>query len=125
MARQRKQLDEEQQKPKPEDIEVHEPVDYLQRGWFYYSQGDSSHAVLDFREAVAGMRDDAEAFYALGMALKAAGQNEEASAQFQRAIDLAPQLADLAKGQIIGHLARMQLNLLAHDAEASAKEGKE
>lgn len=123
MARQRKQPEEEHQKPKPEDLEVHDPDDYLQRGWFYYSQGDSSHAILDFREAVAGMPEDAEALYALGMALKAAGQNEEASSQFQRAIDLAPQLSDLAKGQIVGHLARMQLNFLTHGAEAPAKEG--
>jgi Flp pilus assembly protein TadD len=123
MARQNKQAEEEHQKLEAKDIEVHDPGDYVQRGWFYYSQGDSSHAILDFREAAAGMPDDAEALYALGMALKAAGQNEEASAQFQRAIDLAPQLSDLAKGQIVGHLARMQLNFLTHGAETPAKEG--
>lgn len=66
-------------------------------GWVLHQRGDYKAAVSLLEEAVAGLPDLAMARYHLGMSYLSSGEMAKASEQLKKALDLAPNDAELAE----------------------------
>lgn len=66
-------------------------------GWIQHQRGDYKAAVSLLEEAVAGLPDLAMARYHLGMSYLSSGEMAKASEQLKKALDLAPNDAELAE----------------------------
>ena len=64
-------------------------------GWIHYQTGDFRNAVVLLEEAAAELPNLALVRYHLGMSYIATGQNEKAAEQLKKALDLAPDNAEL------------------------------
>jgi tetratricopeptide (TPR) repeat protein len=62
--------------------------DYVRRGMAYYARKQFDAAAADLNKAISLNPKEREAYYALGMVMKAQGKKEEAVAAFQQALDL-------------------------------------
>ena len=68
-------------------------------GWVAYLRGDNSSALSLLKDAAAKLPNSSVVQYHLGMSYLAAGQDADASERFKKAIELAPNDAQL-KGKI-------------------------
>ena len=62
--------------------------DFVRRGMAYYARKQYDAAVADLNKAISLNPQEREAYYALGMVLKAQEKKEEAVAAFQKTLDL-------------------------------------
>lgn len=58
------------------------------RAWRSHSVGRDDSAIEEFRKLLAASPDDVDTLYGLGMALRGAGQTEEAVEVFSRILEL-------------------------------------
>jgi len=62
--------------------------DYLKRGMAYYARKQYENAENDLRTALSLNDDLLDAYYSLGMVLKAASKGEEAIQAFEKVLDM-------------------------------------
>jgi tetratricopeptide (TPR) repeat protein len=87
--------------------------EYALRGWEYYAAKDYQKAEADLRESLRLDPDDLDVNYALGLALKASGQNIPAVEAFRKVAELASYQADPVRSRMVRRLALGQI----HDIE--------
>ena len=62
--------------------------DFQKRGMAYYARKQFKDAEADLKKAVSMNENNIDAYYSLGMVLKAANQNDEAVAAFNHVINI-------------------------------------
>jgi len=96
----------------PTSIEDPSTADDVQNsGMAYYARKDYSAAEADLKKALQLDNNHVDAYYSLGMVLKAAGKNEEAVAAFNQVINLIATLGgenatkyDMLRKLALGHV---------------------
>ena len=85
-------------------------IEYVDRGWLYYHINDFSNSISDFKAALQMDPEDINTMYALGLALKAGGQNDEAKAIFNQVIEHSHIIDRSDRAQILKSLATGHYN---------------
>jgi len=96
----------------PKNIESPSTADdYQKRGMAYYARKDYNAAEADLNKAIQLDNNHLDAYYSLGMVLKAVGKNEEAVAAFNQVIHLVSTLggenatkSDMLRKLALGHV---------------------
>ena len=88
------------------------PEEYLERGWLYYSRQKFDKAESDIRQVLQADPADIEAWYALGLTLKAQGNTDKAIEAFAKVDQSTAYLDDRQRAMIILRLAHGQVNLI-------------
>jgi tetratricopeptide (TPR) repeat protein len=90
--------------------------EYLRQGWANYGKGDLRTAEERFRKAISLGPALIDAFYGLGLALKAQGRREEAIEIFQKLVDLLERdtTLDNIRRTMLQRLTKGQINLLKY-----------
>lgn len=81
--------------------------EYMRRGWAYHSRRQEQKAEMDFQKALALKPDLVDAYYVLGLVLKAQGQNKEAVSYFNQVLSL------IASGVIVDNIKAEMLRRLS------------
>jgi len=89
----------------PEALPATTAAEYAIRGWSFYAAGNYPKAEDDLREALCLEPDNVDTTYALGLVLKAAGQNTQAVETFRQAAALAEYMDDKVRGRMVRRLA--------------------
>ncbi len=95
--------------------EMAEPTtaaDFLRRGMGFYARKQYEKAEADLRKATSLDPDAKDAYYSLGMVLKAQGRKEEAVQAFQRAIDVLTADKSDVSAEMLRRLALGHINEL-------------
>ncbi len=79
---------------------------YSNLGWGYYGQRKYDDAVKAFRQALSLDRNLTDGHYGLGLTLKESGARQDAIAEFEAVVKLAPQDQNGVRGQMLARLAR-------------------
>ena len=79
-------------------------------GWGFYGQRQYDAAAKAFEQALTLDRELTDAYYGLGLALKASGAAQAAVSAFETVVKLAPQDPSWVRGQMLGRLARGHIN---------------
>src|SRR5712692_317294 len=83
---------------------------YSNLGWGYYGQRKYEGAATAFRQALSLDRNLTDAHYGLGLTLKESGAGQDAVAEFEAVVKLAPQDQNAVRGQMVARLARGHIN---------------
>jgi tetratricopeptide (TPR) repeat protein len=83
-------------------------------GWALYGLERYQEAVESLREAHRKYPDDAETGYALGLALKQVGEDQEARKAFETVLDHLDTLEGDIRSDMMKKLAKGQINVLDH-----------
>jgi cytochrome c-type biogenesis protein CcmH/NrfG len=89
--------------------------DYYREGWTLHgSKKDEVAAEEDFRQAIALDTNSVEAYYGLGLVLKAQDRRQEAIAAFQKVVDLleASTTDDRSRSHMLRRLSIGHMNML-------------
>ncbi len=88
--------------------------DYLRQGWAHYGRRDPSAAEERFRKAISLSPALIDAFYGLGLALKAQGKGDDAVEIFNKLVDLLEKdsTLDSIRRTMLQRLTKGQINLL-------------
>lgn len=96
--------------PDPDSMNPQSDVELFGRGWLYYSHQKYEQAEADFRLILQKDGTNVDAWYALGLTLKALGRSQQAVdafTQIDRYINL---IEDSQRATIISRLAHGQIN---------------
>jgi cytochrome c-type biogenesis protein CcmH/NrfG len=88
--------------------------DYYREGWtFHGSKQDETAAEESFRQAIALNPNSVEAYYGLGLVLKAQDRRQEAIPAFQKVVDLleANPIDDRSRSQMLRRLSIGHMNM--------------
>lgn len=97
----------------PATIEPQSADDFIKRGYAYHARREFEQAEADFRQALALNPSSSEAYYALGLNLKAQDRKEEAVRAFQQTLDRLDQMdEDAVRAHMLSRLAKGHINLL-------------
>ena len=91
----------------PTDIGTH-----LRLGWAYYGEDLLEEAVIAFQAAIDRFPEDVEALYALGLALKKRGKDQEALKYFKQVTASVDKLDDEIRGEMLRRLAVGHANVI-------------
>lgn len=97
----------------PENVQMKKPEtasQSYQQGWLLYAAGKYEAAIEYYQQALRENPNHVEALYALGLALKAAGDKDKAVASFEKVLSLIPTLEDLAKATMLNRLTQGQIS---------------
>jgi tetratricopeptide (TPR) repeat protein len=94
----------------PATMNAKTAVDYARRGWLFYSNQKYEKAVDDFRHVLEEERNEIDTWYGLGLSLKAAGASIDAVDAFGKVLELIGSLDDKQRANILGRLAKGQIN---------------
>lgn len=94
----------------PAAVKVESIMDYSSRGWLYYSSGQFENAVDDFRHVLEVEKDDIDAWYGLGLSLKAAGDTIGAVDAFTSVLGLIGSVNDKQRVNVLTRLVKGQIN---------------
>lgn len=83
---------------------------YSNLGWGYYGQRKYEEAFKAFGQALTLDRNLIDGHYGLGLALKESGARQDAIAEFEAVVKLAPQDQNTVRGQMLSRLARGHIN---------------
>jgi tetratricopeptide (TPR) repeat protein len=83
---------------------------YCNLGWGYYGQRKYDDSVKAFRQALSLERNLTDGHFGLGLALKEAGAAQDAVAEFEAVVKLAPQDQNVVRGQMVARLAHGHIN---------------
>jgi tetratricopeptide (TPR) repeat protein len=88
--------------------------EYLRQGWSHYGKRDLQAAEERFRKAISLSPALIDAFYGLGLVLKAQGRSEEAIEIFTKLVDLLEKdsTMDNIRRTMLQRLTKGQINLL-------------
>jgi tetratricopeptide (TPR) repeat protein len=98
--------------PDPNMLTPQSPADYLERGWLFYSRQKYEQAEEDFRQVLKQDPANADAWYALGLALKALGKGPQAIDAFTHVDQVIAGVEDRQRVMIILRLTHGQVNLI-------------
>ncbi len=86
--------------------------EYVERGWMFYSKDEYTKAVTDFQKALELNPKHSDTLYALGLALHAAGQSQEAIQAFEETIVTLKDNPDeeRARASMLERMARGHIN---------------
>ncbi|NUM43262.1 MAG: tetratricopeptide repeat protein [Anaerolineales bacterium] len=89
--------------------------DYIKRGYAYHARQEYAPADEDFRKAISMDSSSTEAYYALGLNLKAQNRKEEATKAFQQALNFMNALEekDTVRAHMLTRLTKGHINQLA------------
>jgi tetratricopeptide (TPR) repeat protein len=79
-------------------------AEYHRRGTAHYARKHYDPAVEDFKKAISLDENMVDAYYSLGMALKAIGRKEEAATAFRKVVDLIS--VESVSGSVAGDMLR-------------------
>lgn len=99
---------DEMEKKKPENIE-----DFIDQGWSYHAQEkDETKAEQSFRDALSINPESIDAYYGLGLVLKAQSRREESTDAFKKVIELieAHPTEEQARGEMMRRLSMAHIN---------------
>jgi len=96
--------------PDPDQINPQTTDDFLERGWLYYTHKKYELAEADFNHVLQHEPANADAWYALGLTLKAMGENQKAVTAFARIASVIGEIDDHQRATIISRLAHGQIN---------------
>lgn len=104
----------EETKEAEEEFQPQTAAEFVRRGWQNHSRKLYAEAEEDFRKALSLDHDLIDAWYGLGMTLKARRQREGARDSFQQVIRRLeePQGDDRVRAKMLRRLATAQLDLL-------------
>lgn len=105
-----KKVKVEEAAPQPEKLNPQTPAEFTARGWIYYSQKKYAQAISDYRMALESEPENADIYYALGLALKASGATAEALDAFHKIDAVLSKIEDRQKATIVSRLAHGQIN---------------
>jgi tetratricopeptide (TPR) repeat protein len=88
--------------------------EYLKRGVAFYARKQYENAENDLKTAIAMDADQVDAYYCLGMVLKAASKNEEAILCFEKVLDLLSQsrMKNYDRQAMLRRLAKGHINFM-------------
>jgi tetratricopeptide (TPR) repeat protein len=89
----------------PDKLPAQTGDEYLTRGWAFYGIKNYTRAETDLREALVLDQDNPDAYFALGLTLKASGQKNTAIEAFRQAASLTQYLSDTVRGRMVRRLA--------------------
>ena len=81
-------------------------------GWGYYAKGRYDEAVAQFNKALELDRDNFDAVYGLGLALKKVGKKAEALTALERALTLAPTAENKSRTDMLERMIDSHMNWL-------------
>ncbi len=89
-------------------------AELLRQGWNEYGSGHFEDAEKSFRKILDQTADSIEAYYGLGLALKAQDRREETIRAFQKVVDLLEkdQSVDRVRKTMLRRLALGHINIL-------------
>ena len=96
--------------PDPNTLTPQSTPEYAERGWLFYSRQKFEQAEADFRQVLQQEPDNADAWYALGLVLKALGRSPQAIDAFTRVDEAASAIKDRQRAMIILRLTHGQVN---------------
>lgn len=105
----------EELRASPDDVQDPQSVaDYLRRGWAYHARDQEDLAEQDFRAALAIDSKSVDAYYGLGMTLKAQGRSDPAVEAFKKALELLENGAvdDRTRAEMLHRLSVAHVNEL-------------
>lgn len=106
--------------PELEKIEAHaseNPNEFepqLELGWALYGRDRTEEAIDQLKQVVQRFPEKSEAYYALGLAHKRAGNKSEATQAFDRAIENADQSLEGVRSDMMRGLAKRQIHQIEH-----------
>jgi len=85
---------------------------YFESGWRHYSKKEYYRAEADYQKTLEIAPGNADAMYAMGMAVAASGRSDEAVTIFEKAIEMLQQLKDedWVRINMLTRLARGHIN---------------
>jgi tetratricopeptide (TPR) repeat protein len=96
--------------PDPDSLNPQSDVEFFERGWLYYSHQKYEQAEADFRLILQKDGANVDAWYALGLALKALGSSQQAVDAFTQIDRFINQVEDRQRATIISRLSHGQIN---------------
>lgn len=98
--------------PDPAAMNAETPMEYASRGWLFFSNHKYDRAVDDFRHILDVDKNDLDAWYGLGLSLKAAGSSDEAVEAFNHVLGLISVIENKQRASVLERLAKGQVNLI-------------
>ena len=98
--------------PDPNTLTPQSTSEFLERGWLFYSHQKFEQAEADFRRVLEQERDNVDAWYALGLVLKALGKGPQAIDAFAHVDNSISLIEDRQRAMIITRLTHGQVNLI-------------
>lgn len=98
--------------PDPDKMNPQTNDELLERGWLYYSREKFELAETDFQAVLQKEPANVDAWYALGLTLKAMGSTQRAFEAFSRIDSFIGEIDDHQRATIISRLAHGQKNLI-------------
>ncbi len=97
----------------PTSMSPQTPSEFAARGWLFFGRQEYAKAVADYRQALDSNDNDPDTLYALGMALAASSQPQEAIGAFERALASLASLDDAVRVRMLtrlikGHISRIK-----------------
>ena len=102
-------------KADPTEINPQTAADYIKRGYAYHARQDFVKADEDLSKAISMDSSSSEAYYALGLNLKAQGRSAEAIKAFQQALDYMNKLAeqDSVRAHMLSRITKGHINQIS------------
>ena len=102
---------EEKVSDKPEA--VCPPAEFAARGWHFYGRQEYTKAIDDYHQSLSQKGNDPDTLYALGLALAASGQPQEAVTVFEQALASLANMEDKVRVRMLtrlikGHISRVK-----------------
>ncbi|HMN60697.1 MAG TPA: tetratricopeptide repeat protein [Anaerolinea sp.] len=94
----------------PGQLTPQTPAEFVARGWLYYGRGDNGQAAADYREALKQNENDPETLYALGMALAASSNPQDAVQVFEQALQHLDSIEDAVRVRMLTRLIKGHIN---------------
>lgn len=94
----------------PSSMKTETLNDYAIRGWAYFSTQKFDLSTADFGHVVAEEPSNIDSWYGLGLALKGSGTTSKALEAFEKVLELLHLVEDHQRAQILGRLAKGQIN---------------
>src|SRR5664279_3248166 len=110
MVKNTNRKDKTEMVPDPNTLTPHSSAEYLERGWLFYSHQRFEQAEADFRQVLQQEPENTDAWYSLGLALKALGKGPQAIDAFSRVDQTITTIEDRQRAVIILRLSHGQVN---------------
>ena len=101
-------------KADPTEITPENVADYIRRGYAFHAREEYAKADEDFRKAISMDAKSPEAYYGLGLNLKAQNNNEEAILAFQQALDFINTIEEqnVTRAHMLSRITKGHINQL-------------
>jgi tetratricopeptide (TPR) repeat protein len=110
MAKNSNRINKIEAVPDPNTLTPQSSAEYLERGWLFYSHQKFEQAEADFRQVLRQESENPDAWYALGLVLKALGKGPQAIDAFSRVEQTISSIEDRQRAVIIFRLLHGQIN---------------